>query len=153
MSPPAAAAETFSSVLLHLYQPSAGQLIEYTAWLTVDIIISAQITRIMIGNRSFDLLIYYHLSAFQQRGDKLAVMNDLEVTAEARILVFNRVIAMRTNGNYFPYIITVHQLDVRGSLHLKEIFVPQSSGRFTAAALFIAEYAKTYIRCLQYSRQ
>src|SRR6185295_16744929 len=60
-----------------------------------------------------------------QLADQLGVVADLEVAAQLRVLVLDRVQAVRTGGDDLLHLLRVHGLDVLLSLHLVQHFVPR----------------------------
>jgi len=80
-------------------------------------------------------------------------MIDLKISAEVRIILFQRVIAVRADGNYFFHAIAVHYFDIGLRLRLEEILIAAAHRRITAAPFLVAQNAEAHARCLQDFRE
>ena len=74
--------------------------------------------------------------------EQLTVVDDLEVAAERRVLVRQRVEAVRAGGDDLLDAGTLEGLDVGPGLLLVEVLVAEPAGRVTGAALLRSEDAE-----------
>src|SRR5689334_21133115 len=84
-----------------------------------------------------------------EMGDHLAVVEDLEVPAEERLLVAERVEGVRALGDDLPHAVAVQRLDVLLGQRLEEVFIPQPPGRVAVAGLLLAEDDEVHLRRLE----
>ena len=81
------------------------------------------------------------------------MVHDFEVAAELRVLVLQRVEAVRAGRDYLLDVVTLQRLDVLLRLALEQVLVTDSPRRVAAARLLVAEDAYLDARCVQHSGQ
>ena len=82
-------------------------------------------------------------------GDHLAVVQHFEVAAELRVLVGERIEAVRALGDDLLHAVAVERLDVLLRERLEEVFVAQAARGVAIAGLLLAEDDEVHLRRLQ----
>ena len=89
---------------------------------------------------------------FDQLVDELGVVQHVVVAAELRVLVLDRVEAVRAGRDHLAHPVGVHHLDVGLGQRLEEVLVAGSPRRVAAAALLFAQDGELDARLLEYLR-
>src|SRR5664279_878509 len=137
-----AAAEAAFLAAVHLLRLQARDGAENLARRCVDLVVPAEVARIVIGDQLVDRLDRREPSLGNQAAEQLRVVHDLEVTAELRVLVGQGVEAVRAGRDDLQRCGTgdrVQGFDVLHPQHLEQELVPQPPGRVAGARLARAE--------------
>ncbi|NJM06316.1 hypothetical protein HC891_09150 [Candidatus Gracilibacteria bacterium] len=97
----------------------------------------------MIDDFLLDTIDWLQLTASDQAGEKVGVMHnfvvDARCAAELRVLILDRVIAVRASCDQLLEAILLHRLDVRLGLCLVEQLLTHTPCRIAGAGLFLTE--------------
>src|SRR4051794_10878621 len=72
------------------------------------------------------------------------MMDDVVMTTEVGVLVFQYVETVRACGDDFLYSVPVHDLYIHSRLHLEQKFVAGASSRISVATFFRSEHGELY---------
>ena len=92
------------------------------------------------------------LARLDERLEELAVVHDLVVAAELRVLVLQRVEAVRALRDDLLHAHAVERLDVLRGEHLEDVLVARAAGRVAGAVLGRAEDGEVDAGALQQPR-
>ena len=98
--PAGAAAHALGAVARHLDDLDALDRADHLAGREVDVVVAAEVARVVVGDALLERgLADVEAAAGDQRLEQLAVVDDLVVPAELRVLVEQRVEAVRALGD------------------------------------------------------
>ena len=141
-----AAAEGLLGVALHLGERRAGQDLEQLARRRVDVVVTAEEARIVVGDRALGspgtLLDRCQLALAHEPVEQLRVVDDLELDAEVLVLVLQRVEAVGAGRDDLLDLVLLERLDVLLCEALEDELVAGTASRVTRAGFAVAEYAE-----------
>src|SRR5439155_6270260 len=89
------AAESTILAPMHLLRPQRRNCRENIAWWRVDLVVSAEVARVVVGDVLVDRLDRGESALFDEFAEQLSVVHDLVVPAQLRVLVRDGVEAVR----------------------------------------------------------
>src|SRR5579875_4036772 len=129
------AAEPLLTAAGHLYPLHPGQGVDHIAGGTIHPVVSPQVAGIVVGQPHGELLARRELARGDQLGQQLRVVDYLELAAQGRVFVAQRVEAVRAGGDDSAHAVARERLEVLARLYLVEELVAQPSGRVARAGL------------------
>ena len=134
--PAGAAAHALGAVARHLDDLDALDRADDLARREVHVVVAAEVARVVVR----DALLERRLADVEppvgdQLLEQLGVVDDLVVAAELRVLVEQRVEAVRALGDDLAHAHAVEHLDVRHRQHLEQVLVAGAAGRVAGAHL------------------
>src|SRR5882762_1455343 len=150
-SPAGAAAESAVAASLHLHDADPRDPIQDVARLVVHFVVPAQIARIVVGQVLQHIFRRGESACIDEFLEKLRVVDDLVVPAEIRVLVLDRVEAVRARRDDPPHAIAVQGLDVRLDHRLCEVLISEAPRRIAGALLLGSQYGEPDAGSLQES--
>src|SRR5918996_3586255 len=141
-----AAAEGALAAALHLDRlPDRGHQI---AWALEHVVVAGEVAGVVVGDR---VAVRARLEAAvaHQLGEQLGVVDHLVVAAEVRVLVTERVEAVRAARHDLLHAGLVQGPDVLLRVGLEQVLVAHAAGRVAGARLARAEDAEVDVRRLQ----
>src|SRR5262249_18863854 len=100
---------------------------------------AAEVAAVVIDDLAELLAVSLELAAREEVVDELRVVDDLPAAAELRVVVPERVQAVRAGRDDLLHAGPVQRLDVGLGLHLEQHFVAAAPRRVAGAALAVAE--------------
>ena len=135
-APPAPQHMPLRAVARHLDDLDALDRADHLARREVHVVVAAEVARVVVGDALLERrLADVELAAGDQRLEQLDVVDDLVVAAELRVLVEQRVEAVRALGDDLLHAHAVEHLDVRHRQHLEQVLVAGAAGRVAGAHL------------------
>src|SRR5262249_45697 len=117
--------------------------IEHVPWRVVDLVVAAQVTRVVIRVAVAQCFSWYvDATSSHQLLNEFRVMDNGKRPIQLRILVLECIEAVRTARDNALWLITLEPLDVCLSEDLIQVFVASSSGWIAAACFFFAKNGK-----------
>src|SRR6266542_3618733 len=156
---PRATAESALAVMrLDLHPGDAGQRVEQRARLVVDAVVPAEVAGIVVGDRlragpGVGGRPELQLAGRDELLDELEGVHDLVAPAELRVLVGDRVEAVRARGDHLADTVAAEGLDVLLRLQLPEVLVADPAGRVAVAGLLRAEDRERDAGCSEDPRE
>ena len=105
-------------------------------------VVEGQLARAAVGLGGVGHRVHLDLAALHQLANQLGVVADLEVAAQLRVLVLDRMQAVRAGGDDLLHLLGVHQLDVLLRFHLVQHLVAGAPRRIAGAAFFQAQHGE-----------
>lgn len=125
-----AAAHSVAATFFGVLELDADRL-ENRARIASDSVVARQITGVVEGDAAGLRQFGRNAVFFEQFGDELHMARDREGAAfKLRILVFERVEAVRTGGHNLLEVVLGKRFDVFGRCRLEQVFFAGSSGEF-----------------------
>src|SRR6266540_2743663 len=145
----AAATEAVLPALLHLGEVRAGYAIKHVARRVEDSVVPAEIAGIVVG----DLLVVVphrlELAVPHQLGQELGDVDDLEIDAELRVFVLERVIAVRGGDQYPLHPVVDERLDVLAGEMLERLLIAGLANALAATTLLRPQDAEIHARLVE----
>ncbi len=139
--PAGAAAHALGAVAGHLDDLDALDRADDLARCDVHVVVAAEVARVVVRDALLERrLADVEAAVVDQLLEQLAVVHDLVVAAELRVLVEQRVEAVRALGDDLLHAHAVEHLDVRHGQHLEEVLVARPAGRVAGAHLRRTEH-------------
>ena len=132
-------AKSFFAPPLHL----ADAVTQQVARRLVHAVDTRKVTRVVIGHRAVAFG-RVEFAVVDQLLQKLGVMHDLELVAELRVVVRQRVHAVRTLGQDFPHAMLLQRRVVFLGQFLKQKLVAEPPGRVAGATFVRAKHGKVH---------
>ena len=118
----------------------AAELADDLAGREVHVVVAAEVAGVVVHDPLVELgLGEVELALVDEPLEELAVVHDLVVAAELRVLVHQRVEAVRALRDDLLHAHAVERLDVLHGQHLEDVLVARAAGRVAGAVLGRAE--------------
>ena len=156
-----AAAEGPLGVARHLDEPGVGEHVEQLARSLVDLVVPAEVARVVVGDRPSVRAVPGALRG-ADRGqlllahepvEQLGVVHDLELDAELAVLVLQGVEAVRAGGDDLLDLVLLEGLDVLLRQALEHELVAGAAGGVAGAGLAVAEHGEARRRPCRAARR
>ena len=136
-----AAAHALGAVAGHLDDLDPLDRADDLAGRDVHVVVPTEVARVVVRDALLQRrLADVELAALDQRLQQLGVVHDLVVAAELRVLVVQRVEAVRALRDDLLHAHAVEHLDVRHGQHLEQVLVARPAGRVAGAHLRRSEH-------------
>ena len=134
--PAGAAAHALGAVARHLDDLDPLDRADDLARREVHVVVAAEVARVVVRDPLLERrLADVEPPVVDQLLEQLGVVDDLVVAAELRVLVEQRVEAVRALGDDLLHAHAVEHLDVRHRQHLEQVLVAGAAGRVAGAHL------------------
>jgi hypothetical protein len=140
-------------MLRHFYQLQTRDGMENPPRGVVDMVSPSEVARIMVGNGFMDRFRRPEFFCCKKIGEELSVVNDIELSAELGIFIFQGMEAMGTHGKNLVDLVFMQYLDIGLREGLEEIFISRPSRWISAAPFFCAQDPKRNSGGLQDAHQ
>ena len=135
-----AAAHALGAVARHLDDVDAGERADDLARREVHVVVAAEVAGVVVGDALVERRAGERQAAVgDELVEQLGVVHDLVVAAELRVLVLQRVEAVRALRDDLLHAHAVERLDVLHREHLEDVLVARAAGRVAGAQLARAE--------------
>ena len=135
-APPAPQHMPLRAVARHLDDVDAGERADHLARREVHVVVAAEVARVVIRDALLERRAREHEPAVgDELLEQLRVVDHLVVAAELRVLVLQRVEAVRALRDDLLHAHAVERLDVLHREHLEDVFVARTPRRVAGAEL------------------
>ena len=149
-----ATAHALRAVLFGFEHLHAAERANDLARCNVDVVVTSEVTGVVVHDALFERCVaHVEVALFYELLEELAVVDDLVVATELRVLVSERVEAVRALGDDLLDAHAVERLDVLHCQKLEDVFVAGAASRVAGAVLGRAEDCVAHASTVHQLRQ